>query len=803
MQMYKQISDRLAPIVSAFLLLGAVGNASDLPSSSYIFPAGGQRGTNVSVRIGAHYLHGGSPLRVVGSGVTASPAIEQIEKIWFEGPMVVKPLSKRAEDYPKDHAAEFFIDSNAPLGNAYWQLWTSQGATQGRRFVVGDLPEIIEEEIDGAPVPIQVKLPITINGRIFPREDVDVWRFAVVAGQCITCEVNAARLGSELDARLEVLDPDGNRIAENDDFLGPDPRVRFVAPVDGVYGLRIHDISFRGFQNYVYRLTVTSGPVVDHVFPLGGKLGAKTEFRLFGVGVDGPSCWLDLNGSPETQLQKFALPEGRSNSIPIAVGNFREIVEATSAKKQPIVVSESVVVNGWIDAAGEIDSWPLKGVAGSRILIRLDAASLGSKLDAVVRATSMNGETLIEFGSTPANFVEPRGEVQMPEEGQCMIQVRHVDSQASGTDFAYRMTVLPQPAPDFSLKLPTDALTLFRGDTAKLKVAVARVGGFQDAVQLEVEGLPDGVSLEESTIAKDKSEGELSLKAAMDARIDGKAIRIFGRPVRETSGGKGQLGQGDLAAADDGSMVRLAMLPQLPGDPSRDSVFLAVSIQTPFKIFGDQYRSDYAACGTVHYRPYRLERNGFEGPVTISLTDRQARHLQGVKGDALIVPPGETVFRYPIHIPMRLERNRIGRVVVMGVGEVIDEEGQVHKVSYSSSNVNDQIIILSSPSPTAVQVSPSYIHALSGHETVLNVSVKRGQLAAKPVTVELLVPRHFQGISARPITIDANRDTGSLKVRISSPRGPFNMPVTIRATTIDERGNPVVAECAVEVVASK
>ena len=47
------------------------------------------------------------------------------------------------------------------------------------KFVVGDLPEVIESEIDGQPIPERVSLPVTINGRIFPREDVDIWTFEV------------------------------------------------------------------------------------------------------------------------------------------------------------------------------------------------------------------------------------------------------------------------------------------------------------------------------------------------------------------------------------------------------------------------------------------------------------------------------------------------------------------------------------------------------------------------------------------------------------------------------------------------
>ena len=41
------------------------------------------------------------------------------------------------------------------------------------KFIVGDLPEVVEDEVDGDQIPQQVTLPVTVNGRIFPRADVD------------------------------------------------------------------------------------------------------------------------------------------------------------------------------------------------------------------------------------------------------------------------------------------------------------------------------------------------------------------------------------------------------------------------------------------------------------------------------------------------------------------------------------------------------------------------------------------------------------------------------------------------------
>src|SRR5947209_7398496 len=180
--------------------------AAEAPVASYIFPAGGQRGTTVAVRVGGLFLHKSCALEMLGPGITATPRLKRMPTLWFEGPLLPLPDSQRQEDYPKDMGGEIKIAADAALGVRYWRLSTSQGATPAMRFMVGELPEAVEEEIDGDPIPVPVQLPVTINGRIFPREDVDLWSFRAKKGQIVVCEVYAARLGSPLDARLDVLD---------------------------------------------------------------------------------------------------------------------------------------------------------------------------------------------------------------------------------------------------------------------------------------------------------------------------------------------------------------------------------------------------------------------------------------------------------------------------------------------------------------------------------------------------------------------------------------------------------------------
>ena len=784
--------------LSLFIICFAISPvwATDLPSSSYIFPAGGQRGTTVDVRIGAHYMHRSAPLRVVGQGVKASESIRQIDRIWFEGPMIRKPFSQRAEDYPKDHQASFEIAEDAPLGLCFWQVWTSQGAVAGRPFVIGDLPELVEEEIDGTPVPTLVELPVTVNGRVFPREDVDIWSFDATAGQVITCSVNAARIESPLDARLEVRGPDGSRIVENDDHFGADPLVRFRAEVDGRYEVRIHDINYLGLQNYVYRLTIRAGKHIDHVFPLGAKQNSTTHFRFYGAELDGLTQAMQIGGNDDLQLRYLHFDDGtRSNLFAVAAGQHDEINEASAPEL--IELDRSLILNGQIKEADEVDRWRLQAAPETPVTFELKAASLGSSLDAVVVVRDPQQDAnLLETGSTTVERVEPGGIFTMPPGGEVELMVRHVESGFGGAEYAYRLSLVPNARPEFKLLLPSDSLTLFRGESVKLPVNVKRIAGYDKAIQLSVENLPAGVTIEEGLIPADKSDGGLTLKAAETARIQGVPIRVVGQPVVVESAEEAT----EEEATEEELPRVVAVMNQKVGEPVRDEVLLAVAVRTPFTLAGDQYRIEYAHRGSLHSRPFVVDRGGYEGPLQISLADRQARHLQGVSGGEMRVAPGQSEFSYSIQIPTRLELNRTGRIVVMAVGELIDEEGRKHKVSFSASSSNDQIIILTSPMKTGVDISPKHIVVQPDSSTALNVTVKRGQLAPQPMVVELMVPQHFSGIMAEPITIPAGSDQGTLQIQMTNPSGPFNMPMTVRATTHDSDGLPLFSESKLEVI---
>jgi hypothetical protein len=263
---------------------------AEAPTANYIFPAGAQRGTSVTARVGGCNLHRSPQLIWTGSGITAPVQLQPTETIWFEGPVIPQPASQQKEDYPRDFAAPLVVAADAPLGRQTWRLSTSQGVTTAWGFVVGALPEVVEQELDGDAPPVRVDLPVTINGRIFPREDVDAWSFLAKAGQTIVCRVATSEFGSPLDARIELRGPDGHVLCEQLPEGNGTPNLKVVAPNDGEYQVRIHDAAFGGLQDHVYRLTVTTGPLLEGAYPLGGRRGTATAFELQGANPRG-----DLN----------------------------------------------------------------------------------------------------------------------------------------------------------------------------------------------------------------------------------------------------------------------------------------------------------------------------------------------------------------------------------------------------------------------------------------------------------------------------------------------------------------------------
>jgi hypothetical protein len=781
----------VAVIVALIVLAGIEPLArADAPVAMYIFPAGGQRGTSVKFRVGGLYLHESCPFEMPGAGITAPAKIDAVETIWFEGPVIPLPDSQQQEDYPRDLAGKLSIAGDAQPGLRTWRVSTDQGAVSSRPFIVGDLPEIVEEEIDGTAIPVPITLPVTVNGRIFPREDVDIWSFPAKAGQTITCAALTTRLGSPFDARLEIRSEQGMRIAESSDVAPPgiDALVRFTAPADGMYSVAIHDLKFGGLQHYVYRLTVTAGAVVDHAFPLGGRRGTMAKFELSGSNVPAGPVELALPAAgPSRWMTTFGLPAHTGRQFALELDDLSEIVEQepNETREQAIAIDGPVVCNGRIGQPGDVDYWCLRGTKGQTWDVDLRAARLESPLDSVISIYDGQGKELARADDT--SLTDSFLRFTVPEDGSYFVKVEDRLRSRGSPAFGYRLRIAPPAGPDFSLQVVSDAVTVNRGGDVKFKIKAVRTGSFAEPITLEFENLPAGLSVANPVIAGNAAELDVTLKAEAAAPIGAKAVRIRG-----------------TATIAGNAVVRAASFASTTRDEiNSDTVLMAVALPTPFKVKG-VYEVKYAQRGGRFVRHFTIERGGYNGPLQVRLADKQTRHLQGVRGPTIDVPTGASEFDYPVFLPPWMEIGRTSRTVMMAVGEIVDPDGTRHKVSFTSLQQNEQLVALIDPGQLSVDLDRQSAVAAPGESLDLEVQVGRGQGVNVPVRVELIAAGHIQGVTAEPVVVAPDQKRGTIRIQFArAPLGPFNMPLTIRATAMKGENDPVVAEAGLEIVPAR
>jgi hypothetical protein len=149
-----------------------------------------------------------------------------------------------------------------------------------------------------------------------------------------------------------------------------------------------------------------------------------------------------------------------------------------------------------------------------------------------------------------------------------------------------------------------------------------------------------------------------------------------------------------------------------------------------------------------------------------------------------------------------METGRTSRAMVMAYGTVRDADGSEHVVSYSSAQQNDQLTAVIEPGRLGVETDRASVAAEPGKSTPVTVRVSRARSLAGPVKVELVVPAHIRGVTADPVALPEGAETAALMLHFAEKAGPFNMPVTVRATA-NEKGQPVTAETPLEILAGQ
>ncbi|MBI82300.1 MAG: hypothetical protein CMJ81_03810 [Planctomycetaceae bacterium] len=781
------------------------------PVASYIFPAGVQRGTTCSVRVGGMFFHDGAKLEMFGPGFKDQTTLKETDRIWFETPPMLPPVGQGGDEVPRDFLINVNIPADTPVGSLAWRVWTSQGVTTARTFVIGDLPEVVEEEIPGRPVPTEVVTPVTINGRIYPSEDIDVWRFSARQGEQLLLSVAAAEMGYAVRPRLRVMDSDGKLLATASGTSQRDPHLEFRVPRDGQYEVRVDDIRLeytnrnQGLrrsapQSYVYRLTLAPLAQVTGTYPLGGRRGSTIALRLFGYGLTDSPFDIALPNKPgDVWNTRISKPVMTTSPVTLQLSDFDEFVEKerNDTPEQAEIISVPTIINGRIDHGGDVDQFRMVLKGSQAVDFDLWAARLNSPLDAAISIVDRQGRELIRDEALSGEKMDPGFRFVPEKEAEYLVRISSRLTTRGGPSYAYRMHVVPTES-DFRLALSGDVVTVFReapadhpggsyqtqeGSLAKLVVKLEGPGSLSVPVEISVAGLPDGVTVTGTEIAAGGRQTELAFTALATTTIQSSRLTITG-----------------TAELQGGSVSRTARVRRRWNEVPIDHVRLAVAIRTPFQILGvTEYSQTPRGVDNFPWE-FRIERNGFEGPVTVQLSDRHYRQLQGMSGSAFVVPAGQERFTYLITVPPWVTTNRTSRSALMGVADVVDHDGSRHPVIYSAENPPNQIFLLITSGPLSIKSHRQTVPAKPGTTVEVPLRIERDVSLTGGVRVTLEVPSHIRGVKAEPLVISADENEATMRLSFSDPLGPLNMPVILRATTLST-SDPLHAETELELVA--
>lgn len=200
------------------------------------------RGLNLDTAKALHFTDAGVQAKLTSKGKAEVPQNQKKERF---GDTQVK--------------AEVFVPADFKGDEAAFTVETPDGKSAPAKLAVLRPGAFVEESEDngGFAKPQSVTLPTTVRGGIKAAQDVDVFAFEGKAGQRVTAEILAARLGSPLDATLTLWNASNTLLASADDSPGDrDPRLAFTLPAAGRYFLVVQDAHDAGNPAHSYLLSL-------------------------------------------------------------------------------------------------------------------------------------------------------------------------------------------------------------------------------------------------------------------------------------------------------------------------------------------------------------------------------------------------------------------------------------------------------------------------------------------------------------------------------------------------------------------
>ncbi len=349
-------------------------------------------------------------------------------------------------------------------------------APSGNPFRLSEHGNILEVEPNNTPeTATPGELPLAFNGIISESGDEDWWKFTAKKDQewQITCHARSVR--SPLDPVMSIHRADGRQLAINDDDGGKlDSNLKWKAPEDGEYLIRVRDHLDRGGEEFVYRIEFARASASLAV--------TIPEYRRYSQ---------DRN--------TIDVPQGNRYATMVSInrqnfgGNVRFIAESLPPGVAMIAPENP-------RSAGQ---WPI-------LFEAVEDAPLGGLL------TDFRVEDV--EGKVSGRYM------------QKALMVRGGNNQEFWNYHAPQLAVAVTEAAPYRIELVQPKAPLARDGRMELKVVAHRDEGFDEPIKLEFPFRPPGISAaSNATIDKGKTEVTYRVNANGNAPLESWPVLCVGQ----------------------------------------------------------------------------------------------------------------------------------------------------------------------------------------------------------------------------------------------------------------------------------
>jgi hypothetical protein len=443
------------PLVLFFLILLPVISGAAPATLDAVWPPGGKRGSEIEVTLTGKLDPWPCQLNFSEKGFTFTPGKE------------------------KKGTGKLKIAAEVKAGPVFIRALNPEGISIPQIFIVGELPEILEEEkdentISKAQVIDASILPLVVNGKLPANNELDAFKLTLKKGETIHAAVEGYSIRSLIDPVLHVYDVEGHRIAlEHDGSVQLDPQMEFTAPEAG---------------DYTFAVTAFAHPPAASVYFRGGK---NAQYRLY------------------LARKAAALPKRLFPTDPGA-----------DAKETKLSAGKPSV--GTLAKPGETDRFTITAKKDEQYLVKVESAGLGYPIDSVLQILKPDG-ALVKLIDDANKESDSEYLWKVAADGDYGITVTD-RFKRGGPQFRYRISAA-KLVPGFTATIEKTEYLLERGKSLDIKVKVTRLHGHKENLVFEIPGLPDKVTFTPPEKIPEKT-GDVTLK--LEAKDD---VTAFQKPL--------------------------------------------------------------------------------------------------------------------------------------------------------------------------------------------------------------------------------------------------------------------------------